>query len=294
MKELLKLFGIPVSDSVNVTDISIAFHGLSPTTAFLIGLVILGATIWVYLRTTPRLTKTQKTILSILRCVLLAMILFMLMRPVMLLTVEGTIRRSLLLLIDSSASMQIKDLREDPDDLKRAAIAKGLLDPSGGLKQGVPGDASSINQLARSDVLKAMLTNDKLQLLNKLSQTYDVVPYTFGQTLQALSSGEASGTPAATSADGKSSSYLDTVTFDKPYTAIGDAVRTLLDLKRGQPLAGILLITDGGNNYGSQPVDAAALAQQDKVPLYIYGVGITAPPRHHRLAGLLPRSHLRP
>jgi hypothetical protein len=54
-------------------------------------------------------------------------------------------------------------------------------------------------------------------------------------------------------------------------------VRSLLDLKRGQPLAGILLITDGGNNYGNQPADAAALAQQDKVPLYIYGVGITSP-----------------
>jgi hypothetical protein len=276
MKMILKFFGIHVPDSVNVTDISIAFHGLSPTTAFLIALVIVGATVWVYLRTTPRLTMWQKTTVTILRSLLLLMIIFMLMRPVMLLTVEGTIRRSLLLLIDSSASMQIKDLRQDPNDIKRAAIAKGVIDPSGGLKQSAPADASAITQLARSDVLKAMLTNDKLDLLTKLGKTYDVVPYTFGQTLQALSSSGGTGAPAA-GADAKGTSYLDTITFDKPYTAIGDAVRTLLDLKRGQPLAGILLITDGGNNYGSQPVDAAALAQQDKVPLFIYGVGITSP-----------------
>jgi len=132
MKYFLRLFGVPVPDSVQVSDIALAFHGISIGTALLIALVIIGATVWVYLKTTPRLTMRQKTILAVLRSVLLAMILFMLMKPVLLLTVEGTIRRSLLLLIDSSASMQIKDLRQDPADLKRAAIAKGLLDSNGG------------------------------------------------------------------------------------------------------------------------------------------------------------------
>jgi len=281
MKEILRLFGVPVSDAVQVSDIALAFHGISIGTALLIGLVLIAATVWIYLRTTPRLTMRQKTILAVLRSVLLAMILFMLMKPVLLLTVEGTIRRSLLLLIDSSASMQIKDLRQDPADLKRAAIAKGLLDSNGGQKQSVPADSASFNQMSRADVLKSMLTNDRLQLLKKLGDTYDLVPYTFGQTLQALAGGANGATPGATpSADGgpvKDTSFLSSITFDKPYTGIGDAVRGLLDLKRGQPLAGILLITDGGNNYGSQPVDAAALAQQDKVPLYVYGVGISSP-----------------
>src|SRR5476649_1575394 len=183
MKEMLRLFGVPVSDSVQVSDIAIAFHGINPGTALLIGLIIIGTTVWVYLKTTPRLSPTQKTILTVLRSLLLIMILLMLMRPVLLLTVEGTIRRSLLLLIDSSASMQIKDLRQDPADLKRAAIAKGLIDSKGGLAQSVPGDTSSISQMSRSDMVKSMLTNDRLQLLSKLGETYDLVPYTFGQTL---------------------------------------------------------------------------------------------------------------
>ncbi|HEX4141589.1 MAG TPA: hypothetical protein VHY09_14670, partial [Candidatus Methylacidiphilales bacterium] len=228
--------------------------------------------------------------LAALRSLLLAMIVLMLMRPVLLLTVEGTIRRSLLVLIDSSASMQIKDLRQDNDDLKRAAIARGLIDPKGGLTQSLPADTSAISQLARADVVKSMLTNSRLQLLDTLSQTYDVVPYTFGQTLQAVSNTGTETVTTPTSAPSTNAppadpnpaaknpaSFLDAITFDKPYTAIGDAVRSLLDLKRGQPLAGIFLITDGGNNYGSQPLDAAALAQQDKVPLYIYGVGIASP-----------------
>ncbi len=274
MKELLKALNVPISDSVQVTDISIAFHGLEPTWAILIGLAVIAATVWVYLTTAPRLSTARKASLIVLRSLLLAMIILMLMRPVLLLTVEGTIRRSLLVLIDASASMQIKDLRQDKADLVRAAIAKGAIDPAGGLDQTLPADTSSFDQLSRSDVLKAMLTNDRLQLLSKLSKTYDVVPYMFGQSMEAVSG---TGTPGAAGTDSAGKSFLDGIVFDKPYTAIGDSVRTLLDLKRGQPLAGIFLITDGGNNYGRQPVDAAAMAQQDKVPLYIYGVGITSP-----------------
>jgi len=284
MKEILKFLGIPVADSVHVSEINVAFHGLNPSTALLIAAVIIGATFWTYLRASPSLSQARKIILATLRSALLGMIVLMLMRPVLLLTVEGTIRRSLLLLIDSSASMQIKDLRQDPDDLKRAALAQGLLDPKGGLTQAMPADTSALSQLARADVAKSALTNSRLQLLDQLSKTYDLVPYTFGQTLQAVSNAGSTdtSTPASTAtspgAPAKNpASFLDAITFDKPYTAIGDAVRSLLDLKRGQPLAGLFLITDGGNNYGSQPLDAAALAQQDKVPLYIYGVGIASP-----------------
>jgi hypothetical protein len=290
MNDLLRSFGVPVAGNIQVSAINLAFHGLRPSTALIIAAIIIAATVWTYLRTTPRLSKVQKTILVLLRCLLLAMIVLMLMRPILLLTVEGTIRRSLLVLIDSSASMQIKDLRQDADDVKRAAIAQGSLDPKGGLTQGLPPQTGQGISLSRAEVVKAMLTNSRLQLLDTLSQTYDVVPYTFGQTLQAVSNTgtDTSAAPAsmpstnAAPADPNPAaknptSFLDAIPFDKPYTAIGDAVRSLLDLKRGQPLAGIFLITDGGNNYGSQPLDAAALAQQDKVPLYIYGVGISSP-----------------
>jgi hypothetical protein len=54
-------------------------------------------------------------------------------------------------------------------------------------------------------------------------------------------------------------------------------VREVLNRKRGQPLAGVLLVTDGANNSGSQPREAALVAQQEGVPLYAYGVGITSP-----------------
>ena len=58
---------------------------------------------------------------------------------------------------------------------------------------------------------------------------------------------------------------------------MGDALRDVVNRKRGQPLAGVLLVTDGANNSGAQPLESAAALRQEGVPLYVYGVGITSP-----------------
>src|SRR5208282_3621547 len=58
-------------------------------------------------------------------------------------------------------------------------------------------------------------------------------------------------------------------------TPIGDAIREVVAHTRGQSVAGILLMSDGGNNSGSNPIDAAAMANQEPggLPIYCYGVG---------------------
>src|SRR5262249_1765588 len=71
--------------------------------------------------------------------------------------------------------------------------------------------------------------------------------------------------------------WIDSLKAEGQLSAVGDAVRDVISRKRGQALAGIALITDGASNSGVQPLDAAALAAQDHVPLYIWGVGITSP-----------------
>lgn len=59
---------------------------------------------------------------------------------------------------------------------------------------------------------------------------------------------------------------------DAPSTAIGDTIDSILAGHAGQPLAGIVLLTDGNSNHGR------GLGQGVKgdVPLYIVGIGATA------------------
>jgi len=56
-------------------------------------------------------------------------------------------------------------------------------------------------------------------------------------------------------------------------TRFGDAIGSILDQQQGSALAGIVLITDGQNNAGQDPVAIASIAAANTVPIYAVGVG---------------------
>src|ERR1051326_895981 len=125
----LKFLGAQADDTVQIAKASLAFRGGIGPGLFLFLLVGLGATIfWLYRRGPPHLSLTRKSTLAGLRVLFIGLVLLLLTRPILSLTVEGSVRRLLVLLVDTSASMQIKDPRVAPQDQKRAAIAENLLD----------------------------------------------------------------------------------------------------------------------------------------------------------------------
>ena len=74
-------------------------------------------------------------------------------------------------------------------------------------------------------------------------------------------------------------------------TRIGDAVRFVLNKERGGPIAGVVVVTDGGNNAGSDMQESIVAARSAGVPVHTVGLGsnkrvtnirvvdIEAPPR---------------
>jgi uncharacterized membrane protein len=286
MDFFLRLFGLKTSGAGKITDTSIGFHGVNPVYVF-IAAVLLGVLVfWMYRRSAEHLTTPRKVILAALRGMFLLLILGLLLRPVLTIAFEQSVRRTLLVLVDTSQSMgELKDKRSDsPDDLKRVAIAKNVLDPTEGLKQSLPENTTALAEVARLEVAKSALRNSRLELLQRLSADYDIGVFTFDKSLNEL---PAAGyqrkidenNPAGTDAgDGKvDTAWVDKLEGKGQLSALGDAVREVISRKRGQPLAGILLVSDGASNSGVQPVDAAILAGKDRVPIYAYGVGITSP-----------------
>lgn len=283
---LLKLLGVPANDAVHITAASLAFRGGLSTGWFVLLLLLAVALVWWMYRASPiTLPAWRKHTLAALRMVFVGLILALLLRPVLAFTVEGSIRRVLVMLLDGSSSMQIKDPRLDPNDQKRAALARNLLDPKAGLSQPLDRSrARDFEQVARLDLTKAVLKNERLNLLPRLDREFDLSAFSFGQGVTELSARKveaSTNAPAAKDKDKKATvdqfTWVDHLEASAPGTAIGDAIREVMNRKRGQPLAGIVLVTDGVNNSGSQPRDAAALALREEVPLYIYGVGITSP-----------------
>src|SRR5207237_6396170 len=54
---------------------------------------------------------------------------------------------------------------------------------------------------------------------------------------------------------------------DRTTTALGTAIRQAIAAYRGQPLAGVLLITDGQSNAGEPPLKAAEYAGSEGIPV---------------------------
>ena len=221
----------------------LAFHSqFAPGFLLVAGIVLVALAWWAYRQRDNGLARWQRVLLASARAVFLLLILLILARPVLVLTLEGSARQTLLLLCDNSASMGIRDI-------------------------------GSTNRLERA---QSLLTSPKINLLEQLERDYDLRPFVFGRTLAA-----ATGT-----------NRTDWVTRLAPAgnaTALGDAVRDALSSVRGRSLAGMVLLTDGGNNSGSPPLDAATLARQENVPLYIHGIATTQP-KDIALTGLMPHT----
>ena len=258
----------------DATQFSLGYEGLSWGTAFFIFVVLSLVVAWCYRRGTPGPSSFRRCVFIALRCLLIALLLLVLVRPILLVTLEQTVRRPFLVLLDQTQSMTFADQRSKPDDLVRAGIATGALDPAGGLNQAPPTDAK-LKAVARRDLLEALAANTKLNLWPRLNQRSSLEFFGFGRKLAPI--GDLAAPENSPLTPDESAAFFHPLAFDQDLTAIGDGLRDLLDQERGQPLAGILLITDGANNSGSSPVEAAVIAKEDGVPLYIYGIGVTSP-----------------
>lgn len=61
-------------------------------------------------------------------------------------------------------------------------------------------------------------------------------------------------------------------------TRISDALRFLINKERGGTVAGIIIATDGGDNFGSEPKIAIRAAQDAEIPIFAVGLGSKATP----------------
>ena len=104
---------------------------------------------------------------------------------------------------------------------------------------------------------------EQSRLTEKLSKDHEVVRFAFSGNLQEI-------TDAKIVPDGNA-------------TALGDVLFDTLQRERGQPLAGIVLISDGGQNAGRSLDSPLETADRLRIPIYTIGVGQTHPPLNYRV-----------
>ncbi len=278
---LTRLFNLPAETMPLVTEWQLQFRSWNWIGWIMLLATVLGVLAFLSYRRAGRHVSTlPRYTLAAIRTLFLFLLLSLLLRPVLRFTLEGSVRRAMLVLVDNSQSMVTPEKRLELPDLKRAAIVKGVLDVTKGLDQ--PAGVEQLKQfesVTRLDLMKAALTNPKLDLLNRLSKDYDLRPFTFGSETMEVSFAPTNGDKNAVkpSADLIGEVLAKKLNADAPVTPLGDAIKAVLGRSRGQPLAGIFILTDGQSNAGANPQAAAEIAKQTNVPLYVYGVGIAKP-----------------
>ena len=276
IRNILNHFFPPASSGAS-TEVTLSHEGISVGLAFLILIVLAAAAVWAYRWGAPGFSRWRRGFLAALRIIAIALFVLLMVKPVLMLTINQPVREKLLVVVDTTQSMGIKDRRRADDDEKRAALAAGLIPAAAGLTASVPDGVDKWKDASRGDLLSALAANDSLKLWPRLQEKADLVFYSMGRDAHPMGPISSSDDEGSHLSLEESKAFFDKIKYPEEATALGDSLHEILDENRGQPVSGILVITDGGNNTGIPPEEVAGIAKEDGLPIYTYGIGITKP-----------------
>jgi hypothetical protein len=221
-------------------------------------IVIVGVAIGIwrlYRRDAGQLPGWTRGLLILLRCAVLSCILVMLWECVLVITVTEQLPSQLLVLTDHSQSMELCDVYPDAEQARTIAAQLASEDES----------PQTIRKSSRLCLAQAAL----LQLLPSLSDGREIKWYKFASTIDPLDQDQ-----------------LTSLTAGGSETALGTAISTALAAHRAQPLAGVVIATDGRVTAGRDPRRAAMEAGKLSVPIYPLAIGSETKPGNARVVGL--------
>jgi hypothetical protein len=196
-----------------------------------------------------RLERPTRIVLSTLRWLAIVLCVVLLFQPAFEITTYRKTRNQVHVLVDDSASMSRKDRYPSPDQ-------------SESLTTWVPGD---LGDKTRAELVQTILDDEK-GLLPQLRETHDVRLFRVDRKPTPIRS-------------------LDEVTARGNRTALGDGLDLHLQSATGANLDAVILVSDGRNNAGLDPVEIAANYGLRGIPVHTIGVGDPEPPRNAWLVG---------
>lgn len=197
-----------------------------------------------------RLERPTRITLTALRWLAIALCCVLLFQPAFETTTYRRTQNQVHVLVDDSASMQRKDRYPDPE--QQAAL------------QGLVG-TDAVATKTRQDLTRAVLERPA-GLLEALRKTHDVRLFRMQRKPVPIRS-------------------LDELTARGNRTTLGDALDLHMATIAGSNVDAIVLVSDGRNNGGLDPVDAARAYGQRGIPIHTIGIGDPEPPRNAWIVG---------
>lgn len=219
-----KALGLDVDEVDGMADWSLRWETAQWGVLAAVLMVVLALLSWELYRRSPReVPGGRRFLLATLRIIFLGLLIVILLQPVLVVTLEKEVSRTLPILMDRSGSMSLRE----SDGLSRLQKAQRALSSPGGQ-----------------------------EMLRGLEEDLRVPTFTFyGSSLQEW---EDLQLPLVAAGE---------------KTAVGEVVRKALERYQGAPLAGLLIVSDGGQNSGVPLGTIARELKDSGIALYTVGVG---------------------
>lgn len=236
----------------------------------LLGVLVLAGlcalVIWLYRREARAGAPLRlRLFLAGLRVAALVVLAAIWLEPVIQTYTRQTVRASVAVLVDASLSMCVADQ---------------------GAPAGFGGESTRIARVVR------LLSDQEHQWLRRLAAKNELKLYSFGARARAVQSpltgadGEAAPLPPDADTASLPAAFETLRRARDDATDLGEALTTVLSEAGESPLAGIVILTDGGVNRGLACDDVAEYVRRYNTPIFTVGVGHPEEPPNLRIAAL--------
>ncbi len=252
-------------------EVSLAWQNMPP--AWVLFLVIIPAVVLlvalIYRRERRDAGPRPKIALVALRAALLLLVLLMLMGPILTVDTVKLRKAYAVVLVDDSRSMKKSDPLQTEEEKRSVGRVTGDIGEDGTV---TPSAEASLRRLTRAEIVRKVLGNPRLRLLERLEEKLNVAYFTFSGGAVAQESRE---------------KMLETYRVENclgTETAVGDSIKAALNSLKGQVVAAVIVFSDGRNNAGMAVREIAAQLRRRYLPAYTVAAGI---PRAPKDVGLL-------
>ena len=242
-----------------------------------IGLVLVPVLGWLIHRrhaaSLPHVSPRLRGLLTFCRVGLLLVLVVILGGPRLRLEQPIEHRPIVAMLVDASDSMRLP-AGSYPDDASiRIATAAGLVDASDAASSGLsPEVRKTLDGLSRAELARRVLSSQSSALLDPLGERFELRAYRFARSVEQQEVSELieNAPPEADTGIGARD------------TALGEAIGRAIDDAGGRGVAAVVVISDGGNTAGDDPVSlirrrAARSADREVPDVWTVPVGSGVP-----------------
>jgi len=227
---------------------------------FCVGVFTLALVSLIYRR--ERLSRTRRVVLAALRFFLAALVVAVFCEPALVLQQNRVEPSQVVLLVDTSMSMNTADVYRDEAMAARVAIGSGV------------GAPEALPLSSRLSLVRAALRRDDAAPIHELLERNAVQLMTFADRAEVRQYVARAGAVAALTSE------LAGMTAVGRGTDIAAAIGEAIAKAQGRRLAGIVLASDGRSTQATDLQEAIDLASGRQIPVYPVRIGSAQTPRN--------------